>query len=71
VPPDRVVIKGEKEYDRIKYGIETYYVPEKARETVEKDLREHGREARVEVKVDSFGHAAVTRMLIGERVYDF
>jgi uncharacterized membrane-anchored protein len=72
VAPDRVVIKGRKESWRtIEYGIETYYIPEAARGTIEDDLRQHARDARIEVKVDRFGRAALLRLLIGDRVYDY
>jgi len=71
VAADRVVIKGRKTWRAIEYGIETYYIPEAARETIEDDLRQHARDARIEVKVDRFGRAALVRLLIGYRVYDY
>ena len=92
VPQEGMVIKGRRHWGGVTYGIESYYVPETARQTIEKDLRanqsrgrvENGhwvelteaeRQAldpiRVEVKVDRFGHAAVVRLLIGDRVYDY
>jgi uncharacterized membrane-anchored protein len=71
VPADRVVIKGRRRWSSIEYGIERFFIPETARETVEKDLRANRDAARVEVKVDSFGRAALVRLLIGDRVYDY
>ena len=71
VAADRVVIKGRKSWRAIEYGIETYYIPEAARGTIEDDLRQHARDARIEVKVDRFGRAALVRLLIGDRVYDY
>jgi len=71
VPPDRVVIKGRKSCGSIVYGIEVYYIPEAARGTIEDDLRRHARDVRIEVKVDRFGRAALVRLLIGDRVYDY
>jgi uncharacterized membrane-anchored protein len=72
IPADRVVIKGLHRYWMpIEYGIERFYIPETAREAVEKDLRANREGARVEVKVDSFGRAALVRLLIGDRVYDY
>jgi uncharacterized membrane-anchored protein len=72
VPADRVVIKGLYRYWMpMEFGIERFFIPETAREAVEKDLREHREGARVEVKVDSFGRAALMRLRIGDRVYDY
>ena len=71
VAADRIVIKGRKSWRTIEYGIETYYIPEAARGTIEDDLRQHARDARIEVKVDRFGRAALVRLLIGDRVYDY
>ena len=71
VPDGCVVIKGKKKHGRIVYGIESYFIPENARDTVERELREHRDQARVEVKVDSFGNAALIRLLIQDRVYTY
>jgi uncharacterized membrane-anchored protein len=71
VPADRVVLKGRFRWRLIEYGIERFFIPETAREAVEKDLRANREGARVEVKVDSFGRAALVRLLIGDRVYDY
>jgi len=71
VAADRIVIKGRKSWRTIEYGIETYYIPEAARGTIEDDLRQHARDVRIEVKVDRFGRAALVRLLIGDRVYDY
>jgi len=71
VPDGAVVIKGKLQHGRIIYGIETYFIPEDARDVVEKDLRENQNQARVEVKVDSFGHAALVKLLIEDRVYEY
>jgi uncharacterized membrane-anchored protein len=72
VSADRVVLKGRQiQWSFIEYGIERFFIPETAREAVEKDLRANREEARVEVKVDSFGRAALVRLRIGDRVYDY
>lgn len=71
IPDGCVVIKGRKKGGRIVYGIESYFIPENARDTVERDLRQHRGQARVEVKIDSFGHAALIRLLIEDRVYEY
>ena len=71
IPDGCVVIKGRKKGGRIVYGIESYFIPENARDTVERDLRQHRGQARVEVKIDSFGHAALIRLLIEDKVYEY
>ncbi len=71
VPDGCVVVKGRKKHGRIVYGIESYFIPENARDTVEHDLREHRDQARAEVKIDSFGNAALIRLLIQDRVYEY
>ncbi|MDD5064064.1 MAG: GDYXXLXY domain-containing protein [Phycisphaerae bacterium] len=71
VPADCVIIKGKKENHRIVYGIESYFIPEDARNTVESDLRTNSNEARVKVKIDSLGRAALVSLLIQDRVYKY
>jgi uncharacterized membrane-anchored protein len=71
VPSDCVVIKGKTNGWRIEYGIEAYFIPEEARSKVEQDLRKNSREAKAEVKVDSAGNAAITKLIIQDRVYAY
>jgi uncharacterized membrane-anchored protein len=71
VPEDCVIIKGKKEDYRIVYGIESYFIPEDARNTVESDLRTNRTQARVKVKVDSLGNAALISLMIQDRVYKY
>jgi uncharacterized membrane-anchored protein len=72
VSADRVVLKGRQlQWNFIDYGIDRFYIPETDREAVEKDLRANRDGARVEVKVDSFGRAALVRLRVGDRVYDY
>jgi uncharacterized membrane-anchored protein len=71
VPDDCVAIKGKISGRRIEYGIESYFIPEDARDKVEQDLRNHSREAKAEVKVDSYGNAAITKLIIQDRVYAY
>ncbi len=69
---DALVIKGRYSgWQGITYGIESYYIPEAVREQIEKDLQENARQAIVEVKVDSFGTAALMRIIIEDRVYEY
>jgi uncharacterized membrane-anchored protein len=71
VPSDGVVIRGKNCHWRIEYGIEAYFIPEEARDKVEQDLRRNFKEAKAEVKVDSSGNAAITKLIIQDRVYEY
>jgi len=70
-PDSAVVIKGRKGHRTIIYGIESYFIPEDARHEINQDLRKNFDKARVEVKVDSFGHAALIKLMIEDRVYEY
>jgi uncharacterized membrane-anchored protein len=71
VPSDSVVIKGKKDRWRIEYGIEAYFIPEESRDKVSQDLRRNSKEAKAEIKVDSSGNAAITKLIIQDRVYEY
>ena len=72
VPDGCLVIKGYGSAWRgIRYGIESYFIPEKGREAIEKDLRQNQRQAKAQIKVDRFGNAALIRLLIEDRVYEY
>jgi uncharacterized membrane-anchored protein len=68
---NRIAIRGRYSYSRIEYGIEEFFIPEDKRAEIEQGLLINRDQARVEVKVDSKGNAALVRLLIGERVYDY
>jgi uncharacterized membrane-anchored protein len=68
--PGQVAIKGKARW-RILYGIEEYYIPEGRREEIGDALRKHREDARVEVKVDRRGNAALIRLLIGDKAYEY
>jgi len=71
VPDGCLVIKGRRDRRRIRYGIESYFIPEKHRGAIERDLRQNRRQAKAQVKVDRFGNAALIRLLIEDRVYKY
>jgi len=71
VPAGCLFIKGREDGRRIRYGIESYFIPEKSRRQIEKDLRENRRQAKAQIKVDRFGNAALIRLLIEDRVYEY
>lgn len=69
MPYNRSGIRGKRMYNSIEYGIEQFYIPEAQRGAIEEDLRKHFDKARVEVKVDSKGNAALVKLMIEDRVY--
>jgi len=71
LPENRIAIRGRYSYSRIKYGIEEFFIPEDKRAEIEQGLWKNRDLARVEVKVDSKGDAALVRLVIGNRVYDY
>lgn len=70
LPDNRVALLGQIKYGRIKFGIEEFYIPEAQRYLVGEDLRRNPDKARVEVKVDRRGHAALERLKIEDRTYE-
>ena len=71
VKPDEVVIKGRCDGRRIQYGIENYFIPEGKGAKIERGLRTERDRTRVEVKVDGFGRAALVRLHVGDKTYDY
>lgn len=71
IPDGAAVIKGKMNGWRIEYGIEKFFIPEEYRQDIERDLRQNQRQALVDIKVDRFGNAALLRLRIEDRVYEF
>lgn len=71
LPSGAVVIKGKSTGWRIDYGIERYFIPEGMGREIEEGLRANRETTRIEVKVDSFGNAALVRLHIGDKTYDY
>lgn len=71
LPENRIAISGRYSYSRIEYGIEEFFIPEDKRAEIEQELRKNPEQARVEIKVDSKGNAALVRLLIEGRIYDY
>lgn len=72
IPADRIVIKGRRgRWRGVEYGVESYYIPEKSRQEIEQDLRKNAGKAKVEIKVDHFGNAALIRLHIEDRIYEY
>jgi uncharacterized membrane-anchored protein len=70
LPGNRVAMRGRWNEWRIEYGIEEFYIPEEKRTVIADDLGKNQNEARVEVKVDAQGNAALVRLRIQDRVYE-
>jgi uncharacterized membrane-anchored protein len=70
LPDNRAALLGRVKYRRIEYCIEEFFIPETKRGAIADDLRVHQDKARVDVKVDSGGHAALERLRIEDRVYE-
>jgi uncharacterized membrane-anchored protein len=71
VPMGCVVIKGKTVGGKIEYGIESLFFSEDIRGRVARDLLADPGGARVEVKVDYFGNAAVIRLITQNVAYKF
>lgn len=70
LPDNRIALQGRIRYARIEYGIEDFYIAETKRSAIADDLRDNQNKARVEVKVDPRGNAALKQLRIEDRVYE-
>ncbi len=76
IPDGGLVIKGKWRGRGIEYGIEKFFIPEKGRQGIESDLRgsnQPGNQqpALADIQVDRFGNAALLRLKIEDRVYEY
>ena len=71
LPQNAVVIKGKKQYSNIRYDIEQYYIPEAMRDEIQRELAQPNNIPQAEVKIDKFGHAALRKIIIKDRVYEY
>lgn len=73
--PNQVALKGYVNYAQIKYGLETYYMPEDQRQQINQDITQaqlsEEKPFRVEVKVDSRGQSVPVSLWVGDRNYRF
>jgi uncharacterized membrane-anchored protein len=73
---DRIAIRGTSDGSRIIYGLETYYMPENRKDSVNTDINESQRSKEprnllVEVKVDNRGLATPVSLWVGKKEYHF
>lgn len=75
LPDNQIAIRGEGNGWDIKYGLETYYMPESQRNQVNQDINvAQSRDPQsfvVEVKVDSQGKSVPLRLWVSDRSYQF
>ena len=79
LPDNQIVIQGKFHSWRVKYGLETYYMPEDRRKEINQDIRQVQRSVNseeeipfvVEVKVNSQGKAVPVSLWVNERNYKF
>ena len=71
IPDGAIVIKGKWKGGRIEYGIEKFFIPEEKRQDIERDLRQNQRQALADIRVDRFGNAALIRLRVDDRVYEY
>ena len=69
--PRQVAIKGHHQGRRIKFGIETYYIPESMRRTLANKISKNIKDVRVAVKVSSSGDSALVGLKIGADTYNY
>lgn len=70
LPDNRAALLGRINHSAIRYGIEEFYIPEAQRHRIAEDLSMNVDKARVEIKVDRSGHAALERLRIEDRIYE-
>lgn len=71
---NQIALKGQAERQRITYGIETYYMPQKRRDRVNNDIiqvQNRGNNFVVEARVDDRGNAVPVSLWVGDRNYRF
>ncbi|AGY58380.1 GDYXXLXY domain-containing protein [Gloeobacter kilaueensis] len=67
----QAVLMGHYRRGRLKFGLETYYIPEAERERIAADLNQHPSRALVDARVTAGGQAVPVRIRIENRRYEF
>jgi uncharacterized membrane-anchored protein len=73
LPSNQIALKGNARFSAIKYGLETYYMPEDQKDEVNALIRENQskKPAIVEVKIDKNGHAIPVSIGLADRQLKF
>ena len=74
----QVALKGRvAKYNRVSYGLETYYMPESQRNKINQEIRELDRNSQgkrpfvVEIKVDRWGNSVPVSLWLEDKQYTF
>lgn len=70
LPDNRAALLGRINHRLIRYGIEDFFIPETKRDAIEDDLRNNPDKARVDIRIDGGGNAALERLRIEDRIYE-
>jgi uncharacterized membrane-anchored protein len=75
---NQVALKGKiEQYGQVKYGLETYYLPESQRDKINQEINDLQRNSEgtrpfvVEIKVDRWGNSVPTSLWIDQHKYSF
>jgi uncharacterized membrane-anchored protein len=63
---DEAVLRGELQDGRLRYGIETFFFPEKDKERLNRLFAERLEDLRAEVRVTEGGRAALIGLRVGD-----
>ena len=74
----QVALKGEvTKYNRVSYGLETYYMPESQRKKINQEIRDLQRDSQgkrpfvVEIRVDRWGNSVPVSLWLEDKQYRF
>ncbi|QQE65996.1 putative membrane-anchored protein [Leptolyngbya sp. BL0902] len=75
LPDTQIALRGRAENWRVLYGLETYYMPEDQRDSINQAIsqlqNQQPQSFVVEVKIDGQGHAVPVSLWVGETNYRF
>ena len=75
LPDNQVVLAGVYSGWNVKYGLETYYMPEKQRDRINKEIRDVQNDDEqsflVDIKVNEKGKSVPVSLWVGDRKYKF
>lgn len=75
LPDNQIALRGRAENWSVLYGLETYYMPEDQRDTINQAIatlqNQQPQSFVVEVKIDGQGHAVPVSLWVGETNYRF